>query len=165
MDYRVNPIGKTCAATGKPLEPGSRVHSVLVERNGVSTRLDYSMDGWSGPPADAIGYWRAVIPWPAAEAHKPLDTEALLDYFQRVLEDANPVQAQMAYVLALLLLQKRRLSLDGSRTDGDVAYLLLSGSRGEGPFEVRDQQLAAAEITSLQAQLTQHLRSTDRISA
>ncbi|MGE4000712.1 MAG: hypothetical protein AB7I48_10865 [Planctomycetaceae bacterium] len=159
MDFRVSPIGKTCAATGRPLQPGAVVHSVLVERDGDTIRFDYSADGWKGPPPGTIGQWRAVVPHPADDKPKPLDTEALLEYFQRLLEDANPAQEQMSYVLALLLLQKRRLSLDGSRIDGDVAYLLLSGSRGEGPFEVRDQQLTATEISSLQIQLTDRLQA------
>ncbi len=159
MDYRVKPIGKICAATGEPLLPGTVVHSVLVEREGETVRLDYSEEGWDGPPAGTIGQWRAVVPQPADDKPKPLDVETLLDSFQQLLEDANPAQEQMCYVMALLLLQKRRLSLDGSRLDGDIAYLELSGSRGEGPFEVRDQQLTADEITALQAHLTEQLKT------
>ncbi len=159
MDYRVKPIGKICAATGEPLEPNATVQSVLVERDGETVRLDYSEEGWDGPPEGTIGQWRAVVPPPADDKPKPLDVETLLEHFQQLLEDANPAQAQMCYVMALLLLQKRRLSLDGSRLDGDIAYLELSGSRGEGPFEVRDQQLSADEITALQAHLTEQLKT------
>lgn len=157
MDFRVSPIGRTCSATGRALRPGEAVHSILIERDGEIVRCDYSNDGWEGPPAEAIGYWRTVVPLPVDDKPKPLNTDALLEYFQQLVEDANPAQEQMAYVLSLLLLQKRRLSLDGVRVDGDVSYLLLSGTRGEGPFEVRDQQLTATEITSLQAQLTRQL--------
>jgi len=159
MDYRIKPIGKTCAATGEPFSPGQSVHSVLAERGGETVRLDYSEEGWQGPPEGTIGYWRAVVPPPENEKPKPLDAETLLEHFQLLLEDANPAREQLCYVMALLLLQKRRLSLDGSRIDGEIAYLQLSGSRGEGPFEVRDQQLSAEEIASLQGHLTDQLKA------
>ncbi len=60
---------------------------------------------------------------------------------------------RLRYVLALLLLQKRRLELDGSRLDGEIEYLVLIGTKGEGPFEVRDEQLDAEEIASVEEQL------------
>ena len=159
MEYRVKPISKTCAVTGEPLTPGAIVHSVLVEHEGETVRLDFSQVGWNGPPSGTIAQWRATVPPPADDKPKPLDADSLLDHFQQMLEDANPAQEQLCYVMALLLLQKRRLSLDGSRIDGDIAYLQLSGSRGEGPYEVRDQQLAADEVASLQIRLTDQLKT------
>ncbi len=154
MDYYVKPIGKVCAATGEPLTPGAVVYSVLVERDGESLRLDYQPAAWNGPPLGTIGQWRAVVPQPESKKPKQLDPNSLLEHFQSLLEDVNPVQQKLCYVMALLLLQKRRLSLDGTRLDGDIAYLQLTGSRGEGPFEVRDQQLSAQEVASLQSHLT-----------
>ena len=73
------------------------------------------------------------------------------------MKDANPAQDKFRYVLALLLLQKRRLKIEGSRQDGDVEYLELVGSQGEGTFEVRMQQLEDAEIEQLQRDLNAHL--------
>lgn len=157
MDYRLKPIGKTCAATEAPLEPGSVVHSVLIEQDGETVRLDYCEDGWQGPPEGMIAHWRCTVPEAESEKPKPLDPDALLEHFERMLEDANPAQQQLCYVIALLLMQKRRLQLEGTRYDGEIAWLEFIGQRGEGPFEVRDQQLTGEEIARLQATLTQHL--------
>ena len=153
MDYHVKPIGKNCAATGEPLVPGSLVYSVLVEEDGELYRLDYLPQSWQGSPPGMIGQWRTIVPKPEDNKPKPLDTNSLMEHFQQLLEDANPAQEKLCYVISLLLLQKRRLSLDGTRLEGDNAYLQLTGSRGEGPFEVRDQQLTAEEINSLQTHL------------
>ena len=57
----------------------------------------------------------------------------------------------------LLLMQKRRLQLERTRYDGEIAWLEFVGQRGEGPFEVRDQQLTGAEIAELQGTLSRHL--------
>lgn len=157
MSYRVKPIGKTCAGTGEPLVPGARVHSVLVDRGHEQVRLDFSEDGWNGPPDGMIGHWQGIVPEPVASGPKPLDTEALFRFFEESSEDQNPTQEKFRYVVALLLLQKRRLQLDGSRQDGEIEYLQLVGSRSEGPFEVRDQHLEPEEIQQLQADLNAHL--------
>ena len=74
-----------------------------------------------------------------------------------MLEDANPAQQRLCYVVALLLMQKRRLQLERTRYDGEIAWLEFVGQRGEGPFEVRDQQLTGAEIAELQGTLSRHL--------
>ncbi len=157
MDYHFKPIGKTCAATGSELVPGTTCHSVLVDRNGEMVRLDYCDDGWTESPEDAIGYWRCLVPEPASAKAKPLDTDALMRYFEQLSEEASPAQDKFRYVLSLLLLQKRRLKIEGSRHEDDIEYLELRGSHGEGPFDVRDQQLNAEEIQQLQIDLNTHL--------
>jgi len=153
MDYHLRPLGKVCAGTGEPLEPGSRVISVLVDRDEELTRLDYSHQGWQGPPEGTLGQWHAMVPLPEREQAKTLDPEAMFAYFEQIVEETNPMQQKLTYVLALFLLQKRRLRLEGSRVDGEIEYLILTGSHGEGPYDVRDQQMSETEIQQLQAEL------------
>ena len=124
-------------------------------------RLDFSEDGWSGPPEGMVGHWRCLVPEPVESGPKPLDPEALFRYFEDTAEDQNPTQEKFRYVVALLLLQKRRLQLEGSRQDGEIEYLQLIGSRSEGPFEVRDQYLTPEEIQQLQSDLNAHLSALD----
>lgn len=159
MDYRFKPISKVCAGTGQPLVPGSLCYSVLVERNGIHERLDFSEEGWTGLPAEGLGYWKCLVPEAETKQVGSTDPEALLGYFEEIFEDPNPQQAKLSYVLALYLLQRRRLKLDGSEVRDGVEYLQLSGSRGEGPYEVRDQQLPQEEISELQMLLNQQLTS------
>ena len=153
MDYHLKPIAKTCQATGELLVPGSRCFSVLVEQEGQLVRIDYSESGWTGPPEAVVGFWQSVVPDDQETKAKPLDADALMRYFEQMAEEANPAQEKFLYVLALLLLQKRRLKIEGSRQEGDVECLQLIGSQGEGPFEVRDQHLSGEEIEQLQQNL------------
>lgn len=157
MDYQFKSIGKSCAATGQPLQPGTRCHSVLVERNGQMLRLDFSDDGWNGPPEDAIGEWITVV---SGDMDQPqeIDPDSLMTYFEQLCEEPNPAHDQMRYVLAVLLLKKKRLRLEGSRTDEDGNnFLQLVGVRGEGDFEIPDQELDEDEINSLEAALPTQL--------
>lgn len=159
MDYHLKTIGKTCAGTGEPLEAGSTCHSVLVDRNGELLRLDYSKEGWNGPPEDCVGEWLTIVPDDTSKP-KTVDTEGLMKYFEQLCEDANPAHDRMRYVLALLLLQKRRLRLEGDTTDEDGnAFLQVIGSKSEGPFEIADQDLDETEIANLQAALNAQLEA------
>ncbi len=157
MDYQFKSIGKTCAATGQPLQPGSRSHSVLVDRDGQMLRLDFSEDGWTGPPEDAVGEWITVVPDDSSKSQE-IDSDSLMTYFEQLCEEPNPGHDRMRYVLAILLLKKRRLRLEGSRRDDDGNdFLQLHGTHAEGEFEIPDQALDEEEITSLQAALTTQL--------
>jgi len=157
MDYHLPPVSKTCAASGQPLEPGQPCYSALIEQDGRYRRLDFAPEHWTGPAEETLAYWKSTVPVPTRTAAQPLDPDALLRYFEQLCEDANPAQQKFAYVLALLLLQKRRLKIEGSRQEDDVEYLQLIGSRGEGPYEIRDQQLTDKETEQLQQSLSAHL--------
>ena len=151
MNYHLKPVGKTCAATGEPLQPGTNCWSVLVEENGRFVRFDYAEQAWDQPPENAVGYWRTSVPQQNENRPKPLDEESLLQDFEQLSEDANPAQEKLRFVMALLLIQKRRLKMDGGRRDGEIEYLQLIGSRGEGPYEVREFDLSEEERQQLQS--------------
>jgi hypothetical protein len=170
MDYHLKPVGTTCAHGGERLEPNTVCVSVLVERDGELMRLDYCEADWPGTPEGAIGLWRCRVPEPEIPANRPLDPDGLMRYFEQLgeglgnlpggqlAEDADPLQQKLRYVLALLLLQKRRLKLDGSRMEGEREVLEFTGARGEGQFEVPDCKLADEEIEGLQDQLNEQMQ-------
>lgn len=159
MDYNVKPIGKTCAATGHELVPGTTVYSVLVDDKGDLTRLDYAEDAWTGPPPHSLGVWKCTVPQPAPAKSKLLDTEGLMRTFELMCETPLPAQEKLRYVMALLLIQKRRLKLEQSLQDGHKIVLQLIGSMGEGPFEVVDQRLSDEEVDQLQNDLNAFLQA------
>jgi hypothetical protein len=154
MDFNIRPLGKTCAATGEPLRSGQPCWSVLVERDGKLVREDYSADAWQGPPDNAIGHWSCVVPkLPGADRPQLMDTDSLFDYFQQLNESPNKIQQQYRYVLALLLLRKRKLTLEDVVDIDDRPTMRLIGTGGEGVFEVPEEQLNESQISALQEQL------------
>jgi hypothetical protein len=153
MDYQLKPLGKTCSQTGKPLEPGEACYSAVVEKGNEWVRLDFSASAWAGPPEGALGFWKATVPARDQTGRRALDADALLRLFEQLSEDGNPGREKFRYVLALLLVQRRRLRITQTRSDAAGAVLELTGLQGEGPFEVRDQQLAESEVAALQQEL------------
>ena len=150
QDYNVKSVSRTCSGTGEELVPGSLCHSVLVERAGELLRLDYSDAGWVAAPAGQVAHWRCEVPEPTTSVKKSLDVEDLMRQFEQLNEEASPSQDKFRYVLALLLLRRRRLRFDGTKTIDDQEFLEVTGTRGEGTFLVPDQQLDDTEVQELQ---------------
>ena len=165
MEYHVRPMGKTCAATGDPFPPGAAVRSALVARDGAHVRLDFLLSEWADPPADTVGHWLTRAPEAdPTDAAPPLDADDLLGLLESLSEEGgatNGEQARVRYVLALLLLSEKRLELIEDRETDDGRVLVLSGSGGEGPFEVPDLALPEEEVGGLEAGLPALLRDRD----
>ena len=152
MDARLRPMTSHCAGTGQPLTPGEAVRSVLVDHGDETQRFDYTDAGWNGPPEDALAVWRATVPHPAAKK-AGLDIDEQFARFEQLAEEDAPHQAPLTYVLGLWLMRRRRLRIDGTFSEDRIDRLTLAGTRGEGPFHVRDQQLGRDQIDALQAAL------------
>jgi hypothetical protein len=157
MDYQLKPIGKTCSQTGRKFVPGDVCYSAVVPKGNEWERIDFSREAWKGPPPGALGFWRCTVAALPETRKRVLDPDVLLRQFEQLCEDASPARDKFRYVLALLLVQRRRLRITGTRTDGEQSFLELSGVEGEGPFEVRDQDLEAGEIQALEQELNQRL--------
>lgn len=157
MDYLIKPMGKTCTATGKPLVPGSVCHSVLVEKDGALVRLDYSPEGWAGPQPTHVGYWTIEVPAALDPQQRRIDPEVAMRFFEQLSEEASPVHEIKRYALALVLLQRRKLRLENIRFEDDIEFLELSGTHGEGNFEVRNFRLDDAQTQVLQTELKSQL--------
>ena len=153
MDFNIRPISKVCAATGELLVAGSECWSVLFDEHGKTVRPDYSLAGWTGPPDAAVGYWRCEVPAETGTGPQLIDPDSLFDYFVQLCESPNTLEQDYQYVLALLLLRKRRLILDQTIEIDDRPVMRLNGSGGEGPFDVQERELTEQQILQLQDQL------------
>jgi hypothetical protein len=153
MDFNIRPMSKVCAATGELLVAGSECWSALVEENGRTVRHDFSLDGWTGPPEATVGYWRCQVPVDSSTGPQLIDPDSLFDYFVQLCESPNTVEQDYQYVLALLLLRKRRLILEQTMEIDDRPAMRLNGSGGEGPFDVEERELTEQQILQLQDQL------------
>lgn len=149
---------RVCAVTGKPLVPGDRFVAVLTDRDGSLDRTDYAADVWPGPPAGAVAYWSARVP-EAGPARTPrIDDAILLDCFDHLAADTDPSRVNFRYVVALLLMRRRRLKFEDHRrrTDGSEVMVLRDARTG-GRVEVVDPRLAEDRIERVQADVFQLL--------
>ncbi len=109
--YEVRRFSRRCAVTDRSLKPGETYYSALIEDEQETKRIDIAADAWIGPPEQAIGWWRAkLVDCSGKGTMAP--NEVLLSLLHRWTDD--PKQAEMRYVLALLLVRRRVLRLEGS---------------------------------------------------
>lgn len=157
MEYHLKPLGKVCAATGKPFAPGSTIISVVIDDGAELKRLDFSKEGWRGPPPGTLAQWKSVAPTPVEIKKKLLDPDALMGYFEVLSEESNPLNDKLRYILAILLMHKRRLREEGVKASGDEETLLFTSTQGEGTYEVPNFHLTDEEVATLQETLNAHL--------
>jgi len=152
LDFEVQRCSRKCAATGRELLPGEICYSVLVPDGASVQRVDYAEEGWQGPPENSLGWWRWRIAEPTTIRMHWAPNDVLLDYFQQLAD--VPEKSDERYVLALLLVRRRILRLEETRTDeqgNDV--LTLFCPRHEITHQVVAQLPDEARVRQIQEDL------------
>ena len=164
-DYRIAGFTGTCSATGHALEPGSVCITALCEHEHDESfdRRDYSEAAWeSGArPERLFSYWRTVVPEPSEKKKVFVDDEVLLQIFERLANDDRPQRIAFRFVLALVLLRKRRLRMVGRTIDGQREVWQFKQRVGdEGPpIEVINPQFSDDDAAALTSQLAEILQA------
>jgi len=141
-------------------------------------RRDYCADAWSGPPAEAFSFWSGRIPEPEVKRLPPIDTDLLLDCFQRLAGQDDPDRVRFRYIVALLLVRRKKLRLIDSESavgigasnqratdgpsasargfavrgnvSGDESVIVVRSSQDGQIYTVIDPKLSADEMTAVQ---------------
>jgi hypothetical protein len=147
--YQIQGPTRRCAGTGRELKAGEAHYSVLIEEGGQFVRKDYAVDAWDAPPEGVIAYWRGRIPTESRQT-PVFNDDLLLECFTHLGDAKEPGQRQFRYVVALLLMRRKRLKFeDVRRRDGDE-YLCLKDGKSGMRYEVLDPHLTDAEMTTVQ---------------
>jgi hypothetical protein len=149
-DYQLQANTRRCAATGRELRPGERFYGVLLVEGGKFLRKDYSEPAWQGAPEGALGFWKSRVAEGQAPRRPPVDDDLLLACFQRLEGDPDPAKVAFRYVLALLLMRRKRLRLEDAKKEGGREVMLLRCTRKGDRFQVPDPALSDAELESVQ---------------
>lgn len=156
MDYEVQRCTRHCAATGRELRDGETFYSALVSRGANLERVDYSAEGWSGPPEQAIGWWKSQVPSKDQKKAQMAPSDVLLDCFLQLADE--PDKQDMRYVLALLLVRRRILRLEQTEVNEQgIETLVLLSPRDESLHHVPSIMPDEAREAEIQAELSQLL--------
>jgi len=155
LDYQIQPNTRRCCVNGRELRPGERYHSVLLDEGGKFVRKDYSEEAWQGPPAGAFSFWAGRIPPPQARRRPPIDDDLLMDCFLRLEGQTEPGRINFRYVLALLLMRRRRLKFEAQGSAPDS--LCLRCGRTGAQYQVANPCLSEEEMAAVQEDVFQAL--------
>src|SRR5690349_13689558 len=117
MDVEIQGPTRVCAVSGRDLKPGERFYGVLVDTNGQFVRRDFAAEAWTTPPPGAVAYWAGRVP-DAEKPRKPtFNDDLLLDCFHHLAATNEPDRLNFRYVVALLLMRRKRLKFEDAYRD------------------------------------------------
>ena len=97
------------AATGRELSPAEAVYSALKPSGAELVREDFSPE--SGMPRrPPLAWWKSHYPSPDAKRIHWVPNDVMLHLFDQLAD--QPDQADLRYVLALLLIRRRVMRLE-----------------------------------------------------
>jgi hypothetical protein len=149
-DYQIEANSRRCTLTGRELQPGERVYSVLTEEGGKLQRRDYSREAWQGPPPGAFGFWVGRVPVGDEKARPRIDDEMLMECFQRLEADGHPDRLRFRYIIALLLMRRKRLKFEEAQNVGEDEVLFLRCVRTREQYRVVNPRLTEEEMAAVQ---------------
>jgi hypothetical protein len=149
-DYQIQASTRRCALSGREIKPGERFYSVLLDEGDTFVRQDYSLEAWHGPPEKTFSFWQGRLPACGAPKRPPIDDELLLDCFARLEGEPEPGKQAFRYVLALLLVRRKRLRMEDSTSEGGQGILVLRDGRSRTKYLVIDPGLPDDELELVQ---------------
>jgi hypothetical protein len=152
-DYQIQPHTRRCAVTGRELQPGERFYTALIEEGDHLLRRDYGSDSWRGPPEGAFAFWSGRVP-PAEEARRPrIDDDLLVSCFHRLEGQTEPSRVSFRYVVALLLMRRKRFRFEEARSEAGREVLRLRCVRTREVHEVVNPGLTEVELGAVQEEV------------
>ena len=157
-EWQVSKPLEQCSGTGNRIEAGQEYFAALVETDEGLQRRDFCADYWLQDKPDVFCYWKTRLPDAGQKKHLFVDDQMLMAFFDRLTEETEREKINFRFVLALILMRKRRLKYDCSkRQDGqDVWVLKVTGE--QRLVEIIDPGLDAEQISQLSSQLSQILQ-------
>lgn len=150
VEYEIQGNTRRCAATGRELQPGEKVYTVLLDEGGQFHRHDYSAEAWQGPPPGAFSFWMGRVPTPNENRRPRIDDDLLVDCFQRLEGQTDASRLNFRYIVALLLMRRKRFKFEEARSEGDREILVLRCVRSRTLHEVVHPRLSDEELAAVQ---------------
>ncbi len=152
------PLGQ-CCGTGKKIGYGEEYFAALVEIGEGLARRDFCDDYWRQRRPAVFCYWKTKLPQPDEKKHRFVDDEMLMAFFERLGKETEQEKINFRFVLALVLMRKRRLKYDSSETkDGREIWRLRI--TGEKEFvEVINPKLDDEQVKQLTSQIGEILQT------
>jgi hypothetical protein len=133
------------------LRPGDRYVTALLDDGGKFVRRDVSAGEWTGPPEHTIAHWAARVPLHGeAPRRPPIDDDLLAECFHRLDGAAEPGQVQFRYVVALLLMRRKRFRFEDVTKDAAGETLLLRDTKTGERYAVADPGLTDEAMAAVQ---------------
>lgn len=152
-DYQIQANTRRCSATGRELTPGERYYTALLEEGDRFVRQDFAVEAWQGPPAGAFSFWTGRVPLSSDPAKPRFDDDVLEECFQRLEGQSESSRVNFRYVVALLLIRRKRFRFEETIEDNGVEHLEISNVRTGAKHRVINPQLTDEQMAQVQQEV------------
>ena len=152
------PLG-ICSGAGSGIGPGEEYIGALVEAEDGLQRQDFCIDYWQEHKPAVYCHWKTKMAHPEQKKRIFVDDEMLMSFFERLGRETEQEKMNFRFVLALILMRRRRLKYDCERIEGETEIWRLRIT-GEKEFvEVVNPHIDEEQIEQLSSQLGQILHA------
>jgi hypothetical protein len=156
FEYEIKRFSRRCCKTEREFQPGDVYYSALLEEGDQFQRLDFSPEAWTGPPAEAIGWWRCRVPDRDPNRVYWAPAAVLLEYFGRLAE--NPEKQELAYLMGLSLARKRLVQIvDDPSWPNTANRLVVHVPRTNRDYRIAVSSSPPERLRQLQTELCEQL--------
>ncbi|MEM1057889.1 MAG: hypothetical protein AAGK14_01465 [Verrucomicrobiota bacterium] len=159
QDWHIQSRATACAGTGRAFAEEEKIVSALFWRDGQYERVDFSEEGWSqrNDNIAPLSHWRHKFESPPPPPPEPLRKDDAESMLRHLLEQNEPAQRNVCYILALML-ERKRLLRPLDKQDGEDGPLLIYEHAASGDtWIVHDPQLKLDEIGPVQDEVVRLL--------
>jgi hypothetical protein len=158
-DWEINkPLGQ-CYGTERKIESGEEYFAALVDTDEGLQRRDFCADYWESQKPDVFCYWRTKLPEPGQKKQLFVDDQMLMAFFERLEKEKEQEKINFRFVLALILMRKRILKYDDTRTEDDREIWRLRIVGEKHIVEVINPHLDEEQIEQLSSQIGEILQT------
>jgi len=152
------PLGQ-CYGSGRKIEYSEEYFAALVETNQGLQRRDFCAEYWQEQKPEVFCYWKTKLPHPDQKKQIFVDDDMLLAFFERLEKETEQEKVNFRFVLALILMRKRRLKYDATRVEdgNEIWRLRIVGEKQI--VEVINPHLDEEQIEQLSSQIGQILQA------
>jgi hypothetical protein len=158
-EWEINkPLGQ-CYGTGEKIEYGQEYFGALVGTEEGLQRRDFCADYWDSQKPDVFCYWKTRLPEPGQKKQLFVDDQMLMAFFERLEKETEQEKIDFRFVLALVLMRKRILKYDETRTEDDKEIWRLRMVGDKQTAEVVNPHLDEERIEQLSSQIGEILQT------
>ena len=158
-DWEINkPLGQ-CHGSGEKIEYGEEYYGALVETDEGLARRDFCAEYWQSDKPNVFCYWKTRLPHPDRKKQIFVDDDMLMAFFDRLERESEQEKIDFRFVLALILMRKRRLKYEETRTEDENEIWRLRIAGDKQTVEVVNPHLDEEQIERLSSQIGQILQT------
>ena len=116
-DWSISKSLGQCCGTGKTIQAGEEYFAALVDTEDGLQRRDFCLDYWQQNKPEVFCFWKSRMTNPDEKKQIFVDDDMLFAFFERLATETEPERLNFRFVLALILMRKRKLKYDSSRNE------------------------------------------------